>query len=84
MKNIQLQEALLKRITIDPDVMTGKPVIRGIRLTVEHIVKSLAAGISFEKLKEDYPFLEKEDIDACLLYAAKIIEDEKIYFLKSA
>ena len=49
--------------------MTGKPTIRNTRLTVEHILKAYAAGLTFEQLKEDFPFLEYADIQACLLYA---------------
>jgi uncharacterized protein (DUF433 family) len=70
---------LLERITVNPQVMTGKPTIRNTRLTVEHILKASAAGLSFEDLKEDFPFLEYADIQACLLYAAELVEMEKIY-----
>jgi uncharacterized protein (DUF433 family) len=49
--------------------MVGKPTIRGTRLTVEHLLKALAGGLTFEQLHDDYPFLEQEDIQACLLYA---------------
>jgi uncharacterized protein (DUF433 family) len=70
---------LLERITINPNVMTGKPTIRNTRLTVEHILKAYAAGLTFDILKEDFPFLEKEDIQACLLYAAELVESEKVY-----
>lgn len=58
---------LLERITLNPHVMTGKPTIRNTRLTVEHILKAYAAGLTFDVLKEDYPFLEYADIQACLL-----------------
>ena len=70
---------LSKRITIDPEVMVGKPTIRGMRITVEQILNSLAANISIKDLMEDYPELELEDIKAALLYAAKLIEEEKVY-----
>ena len=60
---------LLERITLNAQVMTGKPTIRNTRLTVEHILKAYAAGLTFEQLKEDFPFLEYADIQACLLYA---------------
>lgn len=52
--------------------MTGKPTIRNTRLTVEHILKASATGLNFEDLKDDFPFLEYADIQACLLYAAKL------------
>ncbi|UJS17375.1 MAG: DUF433 domain-containing protein [Candidatus Jettenia sp.] len=61
---------LLDRITINPEVMVGKPAIRGLRITVEQILKALAAGITVQELLEDYPELETEDIQAVLLYAA--------------
>jgi uncharacterized protein (DUF433 family) len=70
---------LLDRITLNPHVMTGKPTIRNTRLTVEHILKAYAAGLTFEQLKEDFPFLEYPDIQACLLYAAELVESEKVY-----
>jgi len=70
---------LLKRITINVEVMVGKPTIRGMRITVEQILNSLAANISFKDLMEDYPELELEDIKAALLYAAKLVEEEKVY-----
>jgi len=72
-------EELLARITINPKVMVGKPTIRGLRITVEHILKGLAGGISPEELLKDYPELEKEDIQAVLLYAAGLAEEERVY-----
>ena len=70
---------LLSRITVDPAVLTGKPVIRGLRISVDHVIRSLAAGISTEDILEDYPDLEREDIQACLIYAAHLIEEERVY-----
>lgn len=75
---------LLKRITVDPKVMVGKPVIRGFRITVEQILEALSAGITLLELQDDYPFLEKEDIEACLAYAAQLVASEKVYILKRA
>ena len=57
--------------------MVGKPTIRGLRITVDQILKALAAGISTDELLEDYPELEKEDIEAALLYAAELVEEER-------
>ena len=74
-----MESDLLKRITINPEVMVGKPTIRGMRITVEQILNSLAANISVNDLIEDYPELETEDIRAALLYAAKLVEEEKVY-----
>jgi uncharacterized protein (DUF433 family) len=70
---------LLERITLNPKVMTGKPTIRHTRLSVEHILKANASGITFEQLKDDFPFLEQADIQACLLYAAEIVESERVF-----
>ena len=70
---------LLYRITVDSKIMVGKPIIRGLRITVDQILKALAAGIDTDELLEDYPELEKEDIEAALLYAAELVEEEKIY-----
>lgn len=70
---------LSKRITINPEVMVGKPTIRGMRITVEQILNSLAANISVKDILEDYPELELDDIKAALLYAAKLVEEEKVY-----
>jgi uncharacterized protein (DUF433 family) len=62
-------DTLLKRITIDPDVIVGKPCIRGMRISVEYILGALAAGISQQELLEEYPSLEPDDVKAVLLYA---------------
>ena len=66
---------LLERITIDPKVMVGKPVIRGTRLTVEYILGLLANGITIEDILAEYRGLEREDILACLLFASKALGD---------
>ena len=58
------KEDLLNRITVNPEVMVGKPAIRGLRITVEQILKALTGGVTVEELLEDYPELEKEDIQA--------------------
>ncbi|HUZ57682.1 MAG TPA: DUF433 domain-containing protein [Hanamia sp.] len=75
-----METTLLNRVTNNPAVLAGKPVIRGMRLSVEHILKMLARGISHKDIIEEYPFLEEDDIRACLLYAATIIshEEEKV------
>jgi len=70
---------LLSRIVINEKVLAGKPIIRGFRISVEQILKSLAAGNSEKEILKDFPELEHDDIRACLLYAANILEDEKIY-----
>ncbi len=62
-------ETLLERITLNPKVMVGKPVIRGTRLTVEFILNLLAHGASIEEILDEYDGLTLEDIQACLLFA---------------
>ena len=71
-------EELLKRITFNPAIFGGKPIIRGMRIAVEHILGMLAAGSAVEELLEGYPFLEKEDIQACLVYTHRIIAHERV------
>jgi uncharacterized protein (DUF433 family) len=68
-------EDLLERITINPRVMVGKPVIRGTRLTVEYILGLLAHGTTMEEILVEYPGLEKDDIYASLLFASKTLQD---------
>jgi uncharacterized protein (DUF433 family) len=63
------KQQLLERITVNPKIFGGKPIIRGRRLAVEHILGMLAAGDTTETLVEAYPWLEREDIQACLLYS---------------
>ncbi|MBI5198896.1 MAG: DUF433 domain-containing protein [Nitrospirae bacterium] len=72
------EEELLKRITSNPSIFGGKPIIRGMRIAVEHILGMLAAGSTVDELLEGYPFLEKEDIQACLVYAHRIVAHERI------
>jgi uncharacterized protein (DUF433 family) len=63
---------LLQRITVNPEIFGGKPIIRGRRLAVEHILGMLAAGDTTETLLEEYPWLEPEDIQACLMHAKRL------------
>ena len=71
-----------ERITIDPDILVGKPVVKGTRLAVEFIVDLLAQGWSEEEILRNYPGLTIEDIKACLHYASAILHSEKVYPLK--
>lgn len=66
-------ELLLNRITIDPEICNGKPVIRGMRITASTILEFLSAGESQEEILKQYPSLEKEDIAACLLFASHML-----------
>jgi len=67
-----------KRITIDPAICTGKPCIRGLRFPVARLLGLLAAGETREAILKNYPYLEPEDIDEALRYAAALAEDETI------
>ncbi len=64
-------QQLLKRITCDPKVMVGKPVIKGTRLTVDFILNLLAHGSTIEDIVDEYSNLSPEDIQACLLFASQ-------------
>ncbi len=63
----------IDRITIDPDICNGKPVIRGMRITVESILDYLSAGDTPEAILRQYPVLEPEDISACLAFASRLM-----------
>lgn len=69
---------LIQRITSNPAIFGGKPIIRGKRLAVEHVLGMLAAGDSFETLLEGYPWLEQEDLYACLEFARRLVANERI------
>ena len=66
---------LLERIAMNPRVMTGKPVIKGTRLTVEFILNLLAHGATDQEIITEYKGLKKEDIQACILFASKTLEN---------
>ena len=66
---------LLERIALNPRVMVGKPVIRGTRLTVEYILNLLAHGATVTEILDEYEGLTQEDIQACLLFAARALQD---------
>jgi uncharacterized protein (DUF433 family) len=72
------ENKLLDRITVNPAIFGGKPIIRGRRLTVEHVLGMLAAGDAPETILEGYPWLEREDIQACLLYARRLVGHERV------
>jgi len=69
-----MNEQLLQRITTNPEIFNGKPIIRGHPLAIEHILGMLAAGDTFETLLAGYPWLEREDLQACMLYALNLLE----------
>ncbi len=70
---------LLDRITVRADVFSGKPIIRDMRVAVEHVLGMLASGDSPEAIPREYPFLEPEDIQACLLFAHRSLAGEYIH-----
>lgn len=70
-------------IEIKPEIMMGKPVIKGTRIPVELIIRKLGEGATVEDLLDGYPNLTKEGIQAALIYAADMIESEKVIYLKT-
>lgn len=72
-------ENLMQRITFDPRVLLGKPVIRGMRISVEMILELLAKGSSPQEILEDYPVLEPADIQAALSYAQNLVAGEAVF-----
>ena len=78
------EKELIIRITVDPNIFGGKPIIRGKRLAVEHVLGMLAAGDSPEIILQGYSWMEMEDIQACLLYAHKLVSHERIELLPAS
>jgi uncharacterized protein (DUF433 family) len=78
------QAGLMKRITANPKVLGGKPIIRGTRISVEFILELLASGATESEILEDYPHLKPSDIKACLQYAAQSSQNEIYVDLEKA
>jgi len=74
-----MKKDLLKRIIVDPDILTGKPIIKGTRIPVDLILKLLGQGTGIKEILNDYPHLDKEDIQAALLYGSEIIANENVF-----
>lgn len=72
------ESELLARVTTNPEIFGGKPIIRGHRLAVEHVLGMLAAGDTVETILKGYSWLEPEDIRACLLYARRVVGHERV------
>lgn len=72
------EQELLKRITADPEIFGGKPIIRGMRISVELVLSLLAQGVTVGEITEDYPDIEPEDVRACLAYAHAIIAHDTL------
>jgi uncharacterized protein (DUF433 family) len=76
-------EGLCDCITVNPDVMVGKPVIRGTRIPVALILKMLGQGIAIDEILREYPRLERADVNAALIYAAQVLEHEEVFPLSA-
>ena len=72
-------EELLNRITVRADIFGGKPIIRDLRVAVEHVLGMLASGDSTETILREYPLLEAEDIRACLFFAHRSMSGEQVH-----
>ena len=72
------EEDLIKRITVDPNICHGKPVIRGLRYPVENMLELMASGMTYDEILDDYEDLEKEDLFACLVFAAQLAKVKNI------
>ncbi|MFI5195728.1 MAG: DUF433 domain-containing protein [Chitinophagales bacterium] len=70
---------LLKRITYNPEIFGGRPLIRGMRIRVVDVLEMLAGGMTSQEILDDYTYLEAEDITACLLYASMIVGNKTIF-----
>ena len=75
---------LIERITCNPEIFGGKPIIRGRRLAVEHVLDMLAAGDDSATILSGYPWLEPADIQACLVYASLLARHERIELFPTA
>jgi len=69
---------LLNRIETNPEILCGKAIVKGTRISVQYVLKLLASGIDFDEILADYRNLEKDDILACLLFASKILDDQLV------
>ena len=72
------ENELLSRITVNPKIFGGKPIIRGRRLAVEHVLGMMAAGDTVEAILSGYPWLVREDVLACIAYAHRLVEHERV------
>jgi uncharacterized protein (DUF433 family) len=71
-------DTLLRRIVVDPAIFSGKPIIRGMRISVELILSLLAQGQTVDEIRADYPELEPDDIRACIAYAHAVVANESL------
>jgi len=68
-----------QRITVDPKVLVGKPIVKGTRISVEFVIDLLARGWTTEQILKEYDHLAPEDIQACLAYASEMLKTERVY-----
>ena len=80
---MQATDALLARITVDANILLGKPTIRRLRISVQQILQALAAGQTQDELMREYPELEPEDFQSVLLYAADVVGEQRVYRLSA-
>ena len=73
------EQQLLERIVVNPQIFGGKPIIRGLRIAVEHVLGMLAAGDTPETILKEYSFLERDDIQACLLFAHPSLSGDHVH-----
>lgn len=73
-----MSEDLIKRITTDPNICHGKPVVRGLRYPVVNMLELMASGMTHQEILADYDDLEEEDLQACLIFAAKLADIKSI------
>lgn len=73
-----MNEQLLNRITVNPEICHGKPIIRGLRYPVENVLELLASGMTHAEILEDYEDLEEEDLLACLIFAMRLTKVKHI------
>jgi len=76
-----MQKEIFKRIVCNPDILSGKPVIRGTRISVEFLMELLANNWTHEEIMENYPQIKKEDILAALEYSLSLLKEERIYII---
>ena len=71
-----------ERITIDPEVLVGKPIIKETRISVEFVLDLLGRGWTIEQILREYDHLTREDIQACLAYASEMMKSERVYWVR--
>ena len=72
-----------ERITVDPKILVGKPIVKGTRISVEFVIDLLGRGWTVEQVLKEYDHLTRDDIQACLAYAGDVLKSERIYLLPS-